>query len=145
MNNEEKKPWKETVHWISDHHEDGRVSYTGQSVNYGCICSSWESVEDLYRLMTAMIGGWIEHAEETMHQHDPLEMVECTPEEWESRDDNTTYWEMERTLRLIRKPEVQEKWIKIMGDIIYQGEEEDIAPGYIAERIMKALIEQPNE
>lgn len=52
---EEKQKHRERINYIVKHYEDGKVAYTGQSVNYGCICSSWKSVEDLQKKMRGMI------------------------------------------------------------------------------------------
>ncbi len=52
--------------------------------------------------------------------------------------------ELERTIRLLKKPEVQEKWKQIIAGILCQDEtwnrEEEIA-----DQIIEALINQPVE
>lgn len=138
---------QERVYWIAEKHDDGRISDTGKSVNYGSCTSSWVSVDDLYKNMQGMINSWIQHAKNTMSQHDPLEMVECkTQEEWDSTDDNIDYWEIERMKRILKRPSVQDKWQYIIRNTIREwsdtgkGTEDDCA-----NLIIQALVNQPNE
>lgn len=139
----ENKKWQERINYVVQHHSDGKISYTGQSVNYGgCICSSWKSVEDLQRKMKVMIEMYLEHGKKTIQE--PLEMKELTHEEWEAKDDNIDYWEIERIKRILRRSTIQEKWKKIIGEEILEGEIERLYAGTVADRVIQALIDQEN-
>ncbi len=139
---EEQKPWQETINYVVKNYEDGKVAYTGQSINYGVICSSWESVEDLQKKMKAMIEMWLEHGKDTLQE--PLLMKELTHEEWEAREDNIVFWEMERTKRLMKKPEVSKVWIEQITKALLNADEGTTIDDQ-ATLIMEALINQPNE
>lgn len=113
---EQKVKWKERINYVKEVTKDGKVAYTGASVNYGSCCSSWESVEDLQRKSLLMIKNWLEFAQDEIQTVDDLEMKECTPEEWEAKDDNVDYWEIERMKRILNRPTVREKFKKIILD-----------------------------
>lgn len=107
---EKKIEHKERINYVVSHHEDGKVSYTGKSLNYNACCSSWESIEDLEKEMKAMISMWLEFGKETI-EGPGLEMKEVTEEEWNALEDNIDYWEIERIKRLLKRPGIQE-WLK---------------------------------
>lgn len=142
----EQAKYKERVYWISEKHDDGRVAYTGKSVNYGGICSSWISVDDLYKNMQSMIDVWIKYAQETMDQHDPLEMVECkTQEEWDGTDDNIDYWEIERMKRILKRTSMGLKIAEVLMNELRKSTTRSEYPEDTAVRLLDALINQPNE
>lgn len=142
---EEKQKHQERINYIVSHYEDGRVAYTGQSVNYGCICSSWKSVEDLQKKMKGMIAIWIEYAQEVIQE--PLEMKELNEAEWEAREDNTVYWELERTKRLISKPGVRQAWEEKIAEVVlrYKLQKQPVNSHDVAKDIMDVLINQKSE
>lgn len=144
---EKKEKWKERINYIKCVHDDGRVSYTGVSINYSCVCSSWKSVEDLQRKSFAMIQMWLKHGQDSIQDTNDLEMKECTPEEWEAKDDNIDWYEIERMKRILSRPTVREKFKQIISIIIADNDEEMEKGSWsddVSDQIIDAMINCEN-
>ena len=132
---------KERINYIKEVMDDGKVAYTGVSVNYNCCCSSWESVEDLESEMKCMLEMWLDFGKEQIANG--LEMKELTPEEWEAKEDKIDYWEIDRIKRLLQRPSINAKFVDLINQAI--GDSNNNDGNSLAAAIMNRLINQPNE
>ena len=133
--------YKGRVNYIKHTSEDGKVLYTGESTDFGCACHSWESVKDLEENMKITISAMCEFGLKTIQN--PLDMKECNLEEWEAKDDNIDYWEIERMKRLLKRPTIQAKFKGIIETAMLENPEMGV--GTQANDVINALINQKNK
>lgn len=126
----EKIKHKERINYVKEICSDGRVAYVGQSVNHGCCCSSWESVEDLEHEMNCMLRMWLNHCTEELENG--LEMKELTEDEWLAKDDNIDYWEVERFKRILQRPSIQKMLLPELTEMFQDSQ--------IAKAVLDTLI-----
>ncbi len=127
---------KERINCVVDN-STGKEVYVCSTVNYG---GPWQAdtLEEITKKGKAFTKMWLEHGMEILEQEEPFEVVVMTPEEWEAKDDNITYWELERMKRIIKRPEVQEVWKNIIADILVQTHV--CTAGEVAQKILDKFI-----
>lgn len=154
MENEERK-FSERINYVEDT-STGKIVLVGSMVNYGGVFSADNELE-LKCIAKAFLDSHINHAKILLKFDEPFDLKKLSSQEWDAREDNIVYWELERTKRLISKDEIQEKWKTLIANkitgalkILSNGSVDDIIKygklsQNLTESIMTALINQPND
>lgn len=141
----ENKKFQERINYIKDT-STGKEVLIGAIINYPGVFEG-DDIEDLKRVAKSFIESHIQFTtEEVLDQDEPFDLREMTLEEFEAKDDNITYWEIERLRRILKRPEVYDKWKDIIADkILLTRENHESGCNQIAAEIMEALVSYPNE
>lgn len=120
----EKKEFKERLNYVKNpvNPRTGKGSFTVSPVNYPLVFQA-DDEEEMKSIGKAMIGIWLNHAKELLTDDEPFELKELTGEEWEAKDDNIDYWEIERMKRILNRPSVQKLLIPELAEVL--GDESD--------------------
>lgn len=113
----EQKQHKERLNYIIDDSPENPI-FVGQTVNCNRIICQGNNLDDLKHKMKAMVNVHCKMYQEIMKQDEPFDCVELSPEQWKTKDDNIPYYEIQRTMRLLQKTEVAEKWRTIIWNVL---------------------------
>ncbi len=143
MATEHNKKWKERINYVIDD-STGKGILVGTMVNHPSCTLQAENMEELIGEAKISLRLEKDMIDELLAAEEPFDIREMTIDGWEARDDNIVYWELERTIRLLKKPEVQEKWKEIILQALIDSDN-GITLDDQASMIMEALINQPVE
>lgn len=135
---------KERINYVRDT-SLGKEVLIGSMVNTPGVFQG-DDEEDLKRMALSFGKAWLHFMGQELSAEDPFELKELTEEEWEAKDDNIDYWEIERIKRLLARPTIKDKFRNIIVDALKNSEGFGVfGIGTQADDILTALINQPNK
>lgn len=134
----EKKNYKERLNYVRDN-SLGHEVLIGSMANTPGVFQA-DDEEDLKKMGLSFGKMWLEFMGQELSVDEPFELKELTVEEWEAKDDNIDYWEIERIKRLLKRPTINAKFIDLINQAI-----SDSDGSSLATTIMNKLINQPNK
>ncbi len=143
---QQKKQWQERINYIADKYSDGKPVLVGQMVNYSAGLTQAKDIPEMISQARSLLEIEKQQIEELLAMDEPFELKEMTIEQWEAKDDNIDYWEIERIQRLLKRPTIRERFKAEIADRILEYRyDEEAGSGDIADCIIDDLISMPNE